>query len=401
MRRGLVLLAAFPTAALAQLGLPSVGGVLQGVDRTLPRVADLSVVSTARDLVRARTERLRDLVGRNPRALALDPDGNPAVRGELLLTGATPNALAAAEAAGFRALERGTIDGTDVRFARLAAPDRLSLSSAIKRLRKVVPAGEVSANPLHFESGAVAGANGALASAQGGAAPIGLIDGGVGTLAGIVVAEQRGFASGAPVASAHGTAVASLISGSGRVRGAAPGAAVLVADIYGHDPAGGNALALAKALGWMAARNVKVVTVSLVGPANPLVAATVDAVRKRGLTIVAAVGNDGPAAPPAYPASYPGVIAVTAVDGRDRPLIEAGHALHLDFAAPGADMVAAGPEGGTRPVRGTSFAAPLVAGRLARLGSVAALAAEVRDLGPRGPDKLYGRGLVCGDCRTR
>ena len=63
-------------------------------------------------------------------------------------------------------------------------------------------------------------------------------------------------------------------------------------------------------------------------------------------------------------------------------------------------MLAASPDGGARPVRGTSFAAPLVAGRLVRAGSLAALAAEARDLGPRGPDKTYGRGLVCGDCRT-
>ncbi len=42
--------------------------------------------------------------------------------------------------------------------------------------------------------------------------------------------------------------------------------------------------------------------------------------------IVAAVGNDGPSARPAYPASYPGVLAVTGVDGRNRALIEAGRA---------------------------------------------------------------------------
>jgi hypothetical protein len=397
MKRTLLLCLAFPTAALAQLALPSVGGVLQGVDRTLSRTVDLPVVSAARDLVRLRADRLRDLVSQYPRDLELDPDGNPAVRGELLLTGASEAQLAAAEAAGFRLLERGAIEGADVGYARLAAPEGQSLARALKRLRQLAPDAQASANPLHFESGAAGGGGGALAAGSGGSAPIGLIDGGVAARAGVNIAEQRGFAAGAPSPSPHGTAVASLISGAGPVRGAAPGAPVLVADIYGRDPRGGNALALAKALGWMASRNVKVVTVSLVGPANPLVAATVSGVRKRGLTIVAAVGNDGPAAPPAYPASYPGVIAVTAVDGRNRPLIEAGRALHLDFTAPGADMLAASPDGGARPVRGTSFAAPLVAGRLARAGSLAALAAEAK---PLGSPRFYGRGLVCGDCRT-
>ena len=81
--------------------------------------------------------------------------------------------------------------------------------------------------------------------------------------------------------------------------------------------------------------------------------------------IVAAVGNDGPAAPPQYPASYPGVVAVTGVDARGRALPEAGKASHLDFAAPGADMAAALPGQGYAKVRGTSFAAPFATARLA------------------------------------
>src|SRR3546814_6545927 len=83
------------------------------------------------------------------------------------------------------------------------------------------------------------------------------------------------------------------------------------------------------------------------------------------MLIVAAVGNDGPAAPPAYPASYKGVFAVTGVDSRNRALPEAGRALHIDFAAPGNAVLAATGIDATDRLRGTSFAAPLVAGRLA------------------------------------
>lgn len=110
----------------------------------------------------------------------------------------------------------------------------------------------------------------------------------------------------------------------------------------------------------------RVVTISLVGPASPVVARSVAAAQSRGVLIVAAVGNDGPAAPPSYPASYPGVLAVTAVDGRNRTLIEAGRALHLDSAAPGADMLARDARGRWVKVRGTSYAVPLVAARAAR-----------------------------------
>ncbi|HET8612717.1 MAG TPA: S8 family serine peptidase, partial [Sphingomonas sp.] len=135
-------------------------------------------------------------------------------------------------------------------------------------------------------------------------------------------------------------------------------------------------------------------------PPNPLLERGVRALQARGVIVVAAVGNDGPAAPPQYPASYPGVIAVTGVDGHDHVLIEAGKARHLDFAAPGADMVAAVPGGKWERVRGTSFAAPLVAGRLALAdhgdagAAIAAVAAHAR------PGRDVGRGIVCEPCRT-
>ena len=136
------------------------------------------------------------------------------------------------------------------------------------------------------------------------------------------------------------------------------------------------------------------INISLVGPQNRLVHRAVAAVRARGIDVVAAVGNDGPAAPPQYPASYPGVVSVTGVDARGKALPEAGRAAHLDFAAPGADMAAALPGQGYAKVRGTSFAAPLATARLAMAGSVPALAGEAR------PGKgRVGRGIVCGHCR--
>jgi hypothetical protein len=87
-------------------------------------------------------------------------------------------------------------------------------------------------------------------------------------------------------------------------------------------------------------------------------------------------------------------MAVTAVDGRGRALVEAGKATHLDFAAPGADMAAALPDKGYTRVRGTSFAAPLATARLLLAGSPARLVTEARPGRGR-----VGRGIVCGDCR--
>jgi subtilisin family serine protease len=132
----------------------------------------------------------------------------------------------------------------------------------------------------------------------------------------------------------------------------------------------------------------------------------------RGTLVVAAVGNDGPAAPPLYPAAYPDVIAVTAVDPKHQVLPEAGRGTHVDFAAPGADVPAA--RAGTVDtylrMRGTSFAAPVVAGLLAQglvepgreaaIARVAVLAGLAVDLGARGRDVIYGNGLVGESVRS-
>ena len=125
---------------------------------------------------------------------------------------------------------------------------------------------------------------------------------------------------------------------------------------------------------------------------------------QRGHLMVAAVGNDGPAAPPLYPAAYPEVIGVTGVDAASRVLPEACRGKHVAYAAPGADMRAAAPGGGWAEMRGTSFASPIVAGLLA--GSLSSpdsaqaraarerLTAMAVDLGAKGVDTTYGNGLV-------
>lgn len=411
----LVAIAIAPAVLAAQLVDP--GGI---VGRTLerlplPDLGDSAVANLTQRLTDIRVERLEALVRSSRGSIAFDDRRNPAVNGVLIVTGASAEDVARAGQAGFALLDRETIEGIDIDIARLAVPDGQSLGKAITSLRKLLPDADVGADNLYLPSGLpmpllVAGA---LAPSRPVAKPaIGMIDGGVGahpSVAGGI--EARGFARGAPSASPHGTAIASLLVGSGSVRGAALSKALLAADVYGTDPAGGNATAIARALGWFVQRRVPVATISLVGPANPLLGKAVASAQDKGLIIVAAVGNDGPAAPPSFPASYAGVIAVTGVDGRNRALPEAGRALHLDYAAPGADMLVAAPGGKTTRVRGTSYAAPLVAARLVqhyaapdqarRAAAIRALDAEARDLGGKGPDKVYGRGLICGTCRSR
>jgi hypothetical protein len=413
----LALAAAMPTAAIAQIGLPSLPTADLG--RTLGSITDLArlnalpVAEAAQSLLDARTRRLADFTSRNRSAIEFDADRNPAVRGVLVATGIDAGAIALAEARGFRMIEREEIEGIDLSFVRFAVPQGERLKAAQRLLAKLAVHAEIGVDPIYFPSGSAPAAVAGLAPSTNVAAPaVGIIDGGVAAHPSLAdPLEQKGFAAGAPLASAHGTAIASLIAGRGAIRGAAPGASLLAADVYGNTPAGGSATAIARALGWMAARRVPVVTISLVGPDNPLLRAAVRAAQGKGVLIVAAVGNDGPAAPPSYPASFPGVLAVTGTDSREHVLPEAGRALHVDFAAPGADMKGAAPGGGLALLRGTSFAAPLVAARLslhyrqARIDAikpaVTALIAEANDLGKKGRDPIYGDGLVCRACATR
>src|SRR5206468_7797950 len=114
--------------------------------------------------------------------------------------------------------------------------------------------------------------------------------------------------AGAPRPTGHGTAVASLLVGSqGPFHGAATAAQLLVADVYGGNRAAGSATSIVRALGWLAGHRAQVINISLVGPPNQLVQRALQAVQARAIAVVAAVGNDGPAAPPQYPASYPRV----------------------------------------------------------------------------------------------
>lgn len=408
MRRIFLILAACALVAApvsAQIALPGVqvpdiGGVLGTTTDLLDRTTrDLR--STVEKLARDRLRTIDRLVRRHADIIERDSRGAPARRGELLVMDASPAALAAGEAAGFAIISREEIEGLGFTVVRVSVPEGMDLAEAEGALARLMPGASVAADNLHFQSGAASGATGgeslvvaASSVATGAGAPVGMIDGAPGQA--VPVAAVRGFAKGAPYPSNHGSAIASLLAhaGAGPIR---------VADVYGTDDAGGNALAMAKGLGWLVGAGSKVVTISLVGPRNPVLERAIGAAQRKGVVVVAAVGNGGPAAPPAYPASYDGVVAVTAVDGRQRALIEAGRALHLDYAAPGADIHGIDAEGDRVRLRGTSFATPLVAARAAlAIGRGrawrAALDTQAEDLGREGPDDTYGRGLICGSC---
>ncbi|MFL5295451.1 MAG: S8 family serine peptidase [Phenylobacterium sp.] len=395
-----------PRAPVETPALPSVTGPVN------------SAVGVARELADAPLSEVRRLTAErllreHPEQVEADDHGQPVVRGEVLRLEGDAASVERLRQAGFSVRADDDLRPLGLHAQVIGLPRGVSAIEAVRRLRALDPGGQYDFNHLYQESGVSTGGGGGTASpaVDGRSLRIGMVDGSAAADAPALARArltQRAFGPGGARVTGHATAVASLIVGwYGPFHGAAPGASLYVADVYGPTAAGGSAEAVARGLAWLAQTGAPVVSISLVGPTNRLLEASVQALIARGRLVVAAVGNDGPAAPPLYPAGYPGVVAVTGVDARDRVLPEAGRGTHVDFAAPGSDMAAAGASGGFVSVRGSSFAAPIVAGRLAALASraspaeaVAALGREAVDLGAPGPDPIYGRGLVGADIRT-
>lgn len=408
-----LLIVACSGAAQAQLRLPGGLPTLPALPTPLPgraidRLADAPLQSLRRQTVQALLREHADL-------LEADPAGEPMLRGELLLVSPSPALLAAARAEGFAVLRDEPLPGLDeLRHVVLQAPRGRSTADALAWLRAQDPALAADFNHVYTRSGdtgpstAPPSAAGSAPTGAPGAGRVGLIDSGVDSRHPALRAApvRRWGCDGAEIGSPHGTAVASLLVGrDGAFAGALPGATLHAADVYCGQPVGGSAERIAQALAWMARERVAVVNVSLVGPANRLLDQAVHALAARGHLVVAAVGNDGPAAPPLYPAACADAVGVTGVNARRRVLPEAAQGPQVAFAGPGAELAAAGPGGeGYTVVRGTSFAAPLVAGLLAaRLpapdpaaarAAVQALTREALDLGASGRDPVFGWGLV-------
>jgi subtilisin family serine protease len=418
-RAKLVFLLLASLLCTAQPGFTQLPQVLPGTQLPQVQVPGLPLPETTRavtgglrELTGARVLRANRLFNEHRAQLDRDPRGELVVRAEVVAIDITPAALSKALAAKFNLLRSVKIEDLGVSIAVLQTPEGVSAARGLKRLRELDPEGMYDYNHVYLDSalegGQPAGAADAgtpttlspAAAAPGSTARVGLIDGGVdgGHQVFSRLTLRRHGCRGAVVPSSHGTAVASILAGNQQI------AEIFAVDVYCGEPTGGAVDAVAAAFGWLAREKVAVINVSLVGPRNALLERLVNALVARGHVIVAAVGNDGPAAPPLFPASYDGVVGVTAVDSKQRVLIEAGRGKQVDFAAPGADVHAAAlaPDGYAR-MRGTSFAAPAVAAMLAELPTPDAsartllldrLAAQARDLGKPGRDDVYGAGLL-------
>lgn len=212
----------------------------------------------------------------------------------------------------------------------------------------------------------------AHAIAKGRGVKLAIIDTGIDEthpeIAGAVVDRFDSLREGAPKPEAHGTAITGLISARISLEGIAPEARVLSVRAFASSPGGppqSTSLALIRAIDWAFATEARLFNMSFAGPQDGLLGKVIAAAAKKGAIFVAAAGNGGPDAPPAYPGAYPDVIAVTATDEREQLFSMAQRGEHIAIAAPGVDVLAPAPGAAYDISSGTSIAAAHVTGVIA------------------------------------
>ena len=227
----------------------------------------------------------------------------------------------------------------------------------------------------------------------------------------------------------HGTWMASLIAGHGHdegfsgVIGIAPEARILSIRVipdradphygkYEREPETAIQQSLADGIAYAVAHGAQVISMSI-GYSAPsgAVRAELQKAYDRGVVVVASAGNSGaPAesdrveAPESFPANYPGVISVGAVDSSGAVAGFSSDNLSVQVAAPGVSVPAQGRDGQYWWVSGTSPACALVAGVAALIKSkypglapdlvASALTSTTTDRPASGYDSQVGFGIV-------
>ncbi|MER5770561.1 type VII secretion-associated serine protease mycosin [Streptomyces sp. NPDC001985] len=222
----------------------------------------------------------------------------------------------------------------------------------------------------------------------------------------------------------HGTAMAGIIAAHGHgpaggdgVMGIAPEAKILPVRVIlesgdkARDKArNSRGTALAKGIRWAADHGADVINLSLGDDSESAHAeagedAAVRYALSKGAVVVASAGNGGEKGDRvSYPAAYPGVIAVTAVDRYGTHASFSTQRWYATVNAPGVDVVIPDPDRKYYQGWGTSAAAAFVSGAVALVRSAhpeltpaqikKLLAETARDSPENGRDDAKGYGMV-------
>lgn len=213
----------------------------------------------------------------------------------------------------------------------------------------------------------------------------------------------------------HGTHCAGVVAArhnDAGVVGVAPEAELYCGKVLG-DNGSGTSTMIADGIRWAMDKGCHVISMSL-GSSQPTPESyeMIKAATKAGIVIVAAAGNEGPRANTVgYPAMYPEVVAVGAIDQQKRITSFSSRGPAVDICAPGNQILSTVPNRDYAVMSGTSMATPFVAGVIALMWernnqfasngqlTLAAtvlqhLKATAVDAGDAGFDPNYGNGLI-------
>jgi subtilisin family serine protease len=180
----------------------------------------------------------------------------------------------------------------------------------------------------------------------------------------------------------HGTHVAGIIAGAGRQMpaGVVPSCRILPVRVLGalqrgDRPVGAGLVDNINAgIKWAVDQRADVISMSLgvepVGHELPH-QEVVDYARRKGVTVVAASGNDGSNTTRYFPGALAYVIAVGASDPEGEVASFSTYGSQVDFVAPGTDIYSCLPNRSYGFSTGTSHATPFVSGGAAMLCSLA------------------------------
>lgn len=341
------------------------------------------------------------------------------------------NLSAAGEAAalqlGFRVMQRLPLNSLGFSLTRLRLPDSFRPLKMLAALKKADPEGQYGANSIYrlaeapepggaceglrcYGQALIGWTPGCASSARLGMLDS-AVDAGSPALSGRKLYTTRFSDTRASAREQdHGTAVAALLVGdpASGFAGVLPEAKLFAADVFSLDKQARpytDAVRLAQGLNWLAQQKLDALNISITGPSSPVLHRAVQALDRRGVPMAAAAGNLGPEGPPQFPAAYPEVLAVTAVDRDLQVYAEANRGAYVRLAAPGVGIWSAGAGDAGRFRDGTSFATPYVTAALALAARTdpekPAAAARIgrllktsRDLGERGSDAVFGSGLL-------
>ncbi len=339
-------------------------------------------------------------------------------KGELVVTNPPGNFLSVAGQLGFSVLEKVQLSELGLTLYRIGTPVGKTVIEARAMLARRIPGLNMDVNQqFQAQQGAIKATVRSLVgwtkypSSCGRGIKIGMIDAAVDITHPALKGQNITFRSFRKRSrrmgpADHGTAVATILAGRPEWGGLLPGADLYAADMFERNETGkvvGNGVALLKGLNWLLKKGVKIINMSIAGSDNKVIRKVLKRVASKGVIMVAAAGNWGPTARPAYPAAYREVVAVTAFNDRKLIYSNANNGSYIDFAAPGVQIWTAVPGGG-KFQSGTSFASPyvaaLVASEIARGvrptpdGLRADLRKNVIDMGRGGKDKVFGWGFV-------